>query len=207
LYSASSEADEESIIGKVSDFLERNPWTYILFLLACFALFLSTFFAAGPTAPEGSARIYDFNYGPVLVYKSVAEASGQHAEKIVVSSKAGAKMLSLFVLVPKSLAQSAADFSLSSNGRISVLKGDPLYRIDAINNDSISAEFSVPTEKKSCSLLVVMHAAVVSAMTKAQLQETIEAIAAKELPGMDCEKANSIEKDLGERIYAAATLG
>jgi hypothetical protein len=196
-----------AILESIEDFFAERVWLYYLVFFVCLAIFLLAFFSPEPKVQQPSTgELYSFNYGPVKVFKTVFAEGTRHLEKIVVSSQRGARMLSLFVLVPKALAKSTADISAVSNGRINVIKADPLYKIDALNSDSIALELLAPsTGQNLCSLLVVVHSAAVAEMSQEQLQSIVDAIIAKDVPELDCAKANEIEKDLSERVYKAAT--
>ncbi len=199
--------EKEGFLDKANYFFGEHPWLFYALFFFSLALFLfAVFVPAQETGTQQLGAMYDFNYGPVIVYKNVFDESSRHLERIVVSSQGGAKMLSLFVLVPKALAQSSADVSLASNGKISVIKADPVYRVDAKDSDSISLELSVEGEKPdNCSLLLVLHSDAVSQMNQAQLQAVVDALVAKDTPGLDCDKANEIERDLSARVYKAIT--
>lgn len=197
--------EKQGIEDKVIGFFERYPLAVSLLTFIVSLLIINAVFFSSPSQALSLEKVFDFNYGPAMVYKTVTAVNGSHSEKIIVSSTGGAKKLSLFLLVPKSLAMDSETVSLSSSGKISVLKKDPVFLIGAVGSDSIAVQFSLPSNSNACSLLVVMHEAVVAAMSQEQLDNVIESISEKESLLSDCEKANALETEIAQKIYLAST--
>lgn len=196
------EFDADNIVA----FFKKNALTIAVVIILALIVLYSGFQQNSVASTTNPGTLYQFNYGPVIVYKNVVSEVEKHSEQIIVSSKGGAKMLSLFVLVPKALAKDSNAITIASNGKVSVLKSDPVFMVSAVNNDSISVEFSVSgADSNACSFLVVMHSATVAEMTQEQLQSAIDLIAAKEPATVDCSTANDLEKQVAVSVYNVAT--